>query len=108
MSFEGFLIHNCYIQTKVSSQNDLGEWLFTYTTPSESFACRMSPISAMERIDLTGRFDDVRYRCFCMPDIDLTVDNRLVYNSEVYRVKESIVDSSVHHRIAYLTLLEES
>ncbi|MBE3094892.1 MAG: hypothetical protein IMZ52_07650 [Actinobacteria bacterium] len=105
MTFSSLLVHNSYIQTKYSSQNSLGEWLFTYSSSSTPFACRMSPLSAMERIDLTGRFDDVRYRCFCEPDIDLTVDNRLVYNSETYRVKEVITDSSYHHKVSYLTEL---
>ena len=106
MTFESLLVHRCSLQTYVSSQNELGEWQLTYTTSPTSFNCRMSPLSAMERIDNTGRFDDVKFRCFCASSTQITVNNRVVYNGNIYRVKEEILDSSFHHKTSYLTLLE--
>jgi hypothetical protein len=105
MTFTSLLTHTAAIQTNVSSQNELGEWLLTYTTSSTPFACRMSPITAMERIDPTGRFDDVRYRCFSESSTRISVDNRVVYNGTVYRVKEVILDSSYHHKSSLLAEL---
>ena len=106
MTYESLLVHNIQLQTFISSQNDLGEWLNTYTTTATPISCRMSPISAMERMDLSGRFDDVRFRCFCASSAQITVNNRVIYNEKIYRVKESILDSSYHHRVCYLTELE--
>ena len=106
MTYESLLVHNIQIQTFVSSQNDLGEWLNTYTTTTTPISCRMSPISAMERMDLSGRFDDVRFRCFCASSAQITVNNRVVYNGKTYRVKEELMDSNYHHKICYLTELE--
>jgi hypothetical protein len=106
LTYDSLLVHKVQLQTYTSSQNALGEWLNTYTTTATPISCRMSPISAMERMDLSGRFDDVRFRCFCTSSAQITVNNRLVYNGKTYRVKESILESSYHHKIAYLTELE--
>jgi hypothetical protein len=99
-------VHKIQLQTFASSQNDLGEQLLTYTTTATPISCRMSPLSAMERMDLTGRFDDVRFRCFCASSAQISVSNRAVYNGKIYRVKEVILESSYHHKVAYLTELE--
>jgi len=57
----------------------------------------MSPITASERIELAGRLDDVRYRGFFKSGTSLTVDNRIKFESQYYRVKERYYDSSRHH-----------
>ena len=103
MTFSSLLTHSATLQTYASSQNSLGEWSLTYTTGATPFNCLMSPLSAMERIDLQGRFDDVRFRCFCASSTQITVNNRVVYNGTVYRVKESLIDSQYHHKVSYLT-----
>ena len=97
MSFESLLTHKCIIETKASSQNELGEMLNTYTSASTPISCRMDPISAMERMEMQGRFDDVRYICFTESSNRISVDNRVVYNGIVYRVREAILDSTFHH-----------
>lgn len=97
MSFTSLLTHRAALQTNASSQNELGEWIYTYTTASTPFDCRMSPISAFERMEPTGRFDDVRFRCFTESSNKISVDDRVVYNNTVYRVKEAILDSEYHH-----------
>ena len=91
------MTHKCTLQTKTSSQNALGEWLYTYTSASTPISCRMDPVSAMERMENTGRFDDVRFICFTESSNRVSVDNRVVYNAVTYRVKEAILDSTAHH-----------
>jgi len=105
MSFTSLLTHKCTLQAKSSSQNTLGEWSATYTSATTSISCRMSPISAMERMELQGRFDDVNYRLFTESSNRVSVDNRVVYNGTVYRVRECILDSNYHHWSSLLTEL---
>lgn len=102
MTYEGLLVHNMYLETKYSSQNSLGEWAATFSSATASTECRMSPLSAMERRDQTGRYDDVKYKCFCASSTNILKDQRLSWNSEQYRIKEVILDSSSHHKTAYL------
>ena len=97
MGYSNFLTHSCYIQTKASSQNYLGEWEYIWTSATTTTKCRMSPISAAERKDYPGRFDDVTFRGFFEPDSGVTVDNRIVYDSNTYLVREMILDSKEHH-----------
>lgn len=96
MSFSSLMTHKVSLQTKASSQNILGEWTNTWTTGSP-ISCRMSPISAMERMELQGRYDDIRYRLFTESSNRVSVNNQVVYNGVVYRVRESILDSQYHH-----------
>jgi len=102
MSYEGLLRHSMYLENKYSSQNSLGEWTYTYSSSSSPTECRMSPLSASERLDQTGRFDDVKYKCFCLSSSSITRNNRLSWNDEYYRIKEVILDSQGHHKTAYL------
>jgi len=98
------MTHTCTLQTKASSQNELGEWTETFTSTATPIACRMDPITAMERMEMTGRFDDVRYLCFTESSNRISVDNRVIYNGTTYRVKEAILDSQFHH---WETILSE-
>ena len=102
MSYEGLLIHDMYLETKYSSQDVLGSWEYTFSSATSTTDCRMSPLSAMERRDVTGRYDDVKYKCFCKSSSSITRDQRLTWNNEDYRIKEVIIDSSGHHKTAYL------
>ena len=97
MSFTSLMTHTCTLQAKTSSQNELGEWTNTFTSASTPISCRMDPISAMERMEMQGRFDDVRYICFTESSNRISVDNQVVYNGTTYRVKEAIMDSEFHH-----------
>jgi len=105
MTYEGLLNDSIRFQTKASSQNDLGEWTYSWTTGSTGVICRMSPLSAMERLDQTGRYDDVSYKCFCESSAAIIRGDRAVWNSDTYRIKEVILDSSKHHKTGYLVIL---
>jgi hypothetical protein len=103
MSFQSLLIHSCYIAPPASSQNTLGEWKFSWTYSTTATDCRMSPISDSERISSPGRFDNVSYRAFFMPDITIDLEYRLKYNNEYYRIIDVRLDSSSHHYSALVS-----
>ena len=105
MTYEGLLNNSILLRTRASSQNILGEWTFTYTNSTSPTKCRVSPLSASERIDRTGLFDNVRYKCFCLSGASISRDGEVVYNGDNYRVKEVIMDSSHHHKTALLQLI---
>jgi len=115
MSFEELLVHKIYKQTLTSSQNDFGEFAYTYITQtSRPITCRISPLTGNETIDTTGRYDNVRYKCFIsgtLPVSSLRMGDRIMYSSnltlsaDIYRVKELIIDSNSHHKTALLTQL---
>lgn len=105
MSFKSLLNKEVYLQTRASSQNDIREWAYTYTSATSTTKCRLSPLSMAERTDPTGRYDDVRYKGYFTYDTSIDKDSRLVYGGESYRVKECIVDSENHHRNCLLVLI---
>jgi len=106
MTFETLTdAHDIFLQTKASSSNELGEWEYTYTIATTATRCRMSPLSAKERTDQSGRFDDVRYKCFVPSSVNLQRDQRLEFRGETYQIKEVILDSSSHHKTGYVVLL---
>lgn len=102
MTYEELMNNSIYLQTKTTSTNDLGEPIYTWTTSSTPVSCRLNTLSAMERIDTTGRYKDVKYKCYCLSSASISVDNRAVYGGESYRVKEVYSDSSFHHKTALL------
>ena len=101
MTFTGLLIHTVTSQTATSSQNTLGEWTYSYANGS-SITCRCSPISAEQRTELSGYYDDVKYHCFMDDSESVSRGDKLIYNSNTYRVKEVILDSNSHHKTCLL------
>lgn len=104
MTFDSLLNTHINIQSKYSSQNSYGEWTYSYSGASTNTVCRLMPLTARERIDTTGLFDNVKYKCFCTSGTAIDRDNRITHAGETYRVREVIIDSSFHHKTA---LLEE-
>lgn len=109
MSFDALLIHTIYKQYVYSSQNTFGEWAYSYSSQTGSgITCRMAPWTIYydtdrgEKIRLSGKYEDIRYKCFMDVDEDVEIGDRIVYGSETYRVKEVIIDSSGHHKSALL------
>jgi len=97
MSFEGLLTHDAYLVTKASSQNYLGEWTYTWTDASTVTKCRMSPLTAEQRLLSSGRFDDITYTAFFASGVSLSFNNRVKFEGKYYEVKERYYDSSRHH-----------
>jgi len=105
MSYDSLLIHSVYLNSEASSQNDLGEWTVTYTQGTTAYDCRYSPIKAEEVTQLPGDYNDVRYKCFCKSSNTITRGMKVSDGNHDYRVKEVIIDSSGHHKTAYLVML---
>ncbi len=105
MTFESLLIHSIYKSTQTSSQNDLGEWLYTYTTGTTAISCRVNPLSNAERLDPSGWFSDVRYNIYMDESESISAGDRITYSSEEYDVKDCVTDSSSHNKKASVRLI---
>ena len=97
MSFSSLLVHTVYIQSKTTSSDGWGETIETWTTSSTGTKCRMSPISDEVRMQSAGRFENVDYKCFMEYGTSVTTDNRLVWGSETFMIREVKTDSMNHH-----------
>jgi len=104
MTFESLLVHKVSSQTKVSSQNALGEWSYSYTD-NAAITCRCSPVTASQTMLISGWYDDVKYNCFMDDSESVSRGDRLEYSGDTYRVKDIILDSSTHHKTALLVLI---
>jgi len=104
MTFDSLMIHNITKHSVVSSQNMLGEWTHTYTAGSTSIPCRINPLTAAEMTQLAGIYDDVKHKCYMKSSSTVTRGDRITYNDETYKVREVVIDSSSHHKTAYLVL----
>ncbi len=109
MSFDGLLIHKIYKNVPYSSQNDFGEWAYSYSTQTATgITCRVSPYSVLyhlsdkESILTTGKYDDVKYKCFMDYSENINTGDRVVYGSDLYRVRETMIDSNTHHKTVLL------
>lgn len=56
--------HSVYIGTKTTTTNEFGESTETWSYSSTITKCRLSPISLSDRIEMGGRFEDIKYRGF--------------------------------------------
>jgi len=106
MGLNSLLTHNVYIQTKSETTNAWGETTETWTTPSTTTKCRMSPISNEVRMKSVGRFENVEYEAFFASGTNITTDNRVVYNDNTYMVREVKIDSIGNHVEAMLERLQ--
>ena len=105
MTFESLLVDSIYLSTLTTTTNDFGETLETYTDGTTAIACRVNPITNAERLDPSGFFDNVQYKVY-MDYAELVVKgDHVTYDSEEYKVKNAITDSSASNKTAFLELL---
>ena len=104
MTFDSLLIDEVYKRTSTSSQNALGEWIYTYTTSTTAIKCRCSPVTGIRTTELQGFSDDIKYQCFMDADESVTRGDYLVFSSETYLVKDLTINSTDHHITALLAL----
>ena len=102
MSYESLLNNEIYLNTKASSQNAYHEWTYTYTTSSTPTICRMVPIRVADRVALPGIYDDVSYTCYTLSSASITRNSQVTYKGTQYKVKESEMDSQMHHKKSLL------
>lgn len=97
MAYKALLIHTCYIGTKTTTYNEFGEPIEDWTYSSEPIICRFQPINLSDRVEMGGRFEDIRYKVFFEEGVSVYLDSRIKYNNEYYVVNERYYDSSGHH-----------
>jgi len=102
MTFESLLNTNIYLRTRASSQNDLGEWTYTYTNSSSPIPSRVVPVTDRIKIDYPGLYEDVNYICYCTSSASISKDSEITYNNQVFRVREVVTDSSFTYKKALL------
>jgi len=88
-----------------SSQNTLGEWKLSWIYGTSPVSCRASPITAEQRVELAGLYDNVRYTLFLPSSSHITINNRIVYEGDYYRINDIRFDSSHHHLTALISQL---
>jgi len=103
MSFTSLLNHSCYKGTSASSQNSLGEWIYTWTYSTDEISCRALPITYAERVQAPTAYRDVTYKIYFPFGTGITIDNRLEYGGEYFRIVDIHPDSSHHHDTALVS-----
>jgi len=97
MSFDELLIHRVYLGTTSSSQNYLGEWKQSFSYSSTETKCRLSPVTAAERTSQPGLLDDVKYKAVFPSGTNISLGDRVSYQSKEYLIKEKYYNSTFHH-----------
>jgi len=105
MTYEGLLNTEVAIYTRTLTTNELGEKIETWSFSESGVKCRLVPISALERRELVGEYQDIRYKAYFLSSQSLDVDDRIKYNGEYYSVKEVLLDSSGNVKTALLKIL---
>ena len=102
MTFESLLEDEIYIQTAVSSQNELGEWEYTYSTTSTAIDARISPISDIDKKTIAGRWEKATLKAYIGYSENVSPGDRVVYGGQTYLVDNVVWDSSKHHKTIIL------
>ena len=97
MSYDGLLIHTCYIGTATETTNEFGETRESWSYSSTGTPCRFDPIRLEEKRELGGDYQDITYRVFLKSGAAVTLGTRIQYGSDYYLVKHRYYDSSGHH-----------
>jgi len=93
------------IYSRTPSSNALGEVEYTWSLSDSDVTCRLVPITAEERVGLTGEFKDVQYKAYFLSSQTITTDNRIKYNDSYFTVVSVYKDSEDYTQKAYLRKL---
>lgn len=97
MSYDGLMVHTCYIGTATETTNEFGETKETWSYSSTGTPCRVMPITLEEKRELGGDYQDIKYKVFFKSGASVTLGGRIQYSSTYYLVRERYYDSSGHH-----------
>ena len=97
MTFDSLLIHTCYLGIKTTTTNALGEIKESWSYSTTATKCRMSPVSASQKLELPGEYQDVKYLAFFKPDVNISAGDRIKFNGNEYLIKSASLDSTSHH-----------
>jgi len=93
MAFEDLLTDTIYKYTLTSSQNELGEWVTSYTSSSAAINARVMPLTDEERMVIAGLYPHVRLKVYVPYSTSIKLGDLISYNGEMYRVEEAVWDS---------------
>ena len=97
MTFDSLMNKQCYIGTRASSSNYLGDFTYSWTYSTSPTKCRLQPIGLSDRVDFPGEWQDIRYRGYFKSGAGVNLGNQIKYNNQIYTVRERYMDSSDHH-----------
>jgi len=92
MTFESMLEHTIYKYTLTSSQNELGEWVASYTT-SGSIDARFIPASDEDVAYYGGRYENLAGKIYVDYSESIKPGDRISYENQMYLVNEVLYDS---------------
>ena len=93
MVFEDLLTDTIYRYTLTSSQNELGEWVTSYTSSSTAINARVMPLTDEERMVIAGLYPHVRLKIYTPYSASVKHSDLISYNGEMYRIEEVLWDS---------------
>jgi hypothetical protein len=91
--------------TETTSKNDFGEDVESWNYEESGIKCRLVPISAKQKNEMPGEYEDVKYTGYFLSTQSLSTDDRIVYDSDTFRVREVYDDSSGYVRKTLLSLV---
>ena len=80
-----------YINTPTT--NDIGEPEPSWSLHTNNIVCRFSPVSLEEAKELEGVNIFALYKCYILPGQDMSSQDRIEWNSDMYEIVEIKVDS---------------
>lgn len=91
--YSSMLNNTCERWCSTSTTNDIGEEEYTYTLHTGNIKCRFSPISLEESKGLSGINIEAKYKCYILPDQDISSQDRIKWNGITYEITEVKIDS---------------
>jgi len=86
MSYNSLLISSCKVQTKtITHDSDTNQQIESWADTA-TLACRFSDLSGSEKIVDNIKFKDATHKCYILYRNILSETQRIVFNSENYRI----------------------
>lgn len=89
--------------TQSISSNAWDEDSESWNYEESGIRCRLQPISAVQRKELPGEFEDVKYNAYFLSTQTITTEDEIHFGDNSYRVREVMDDSSGYVRKALLS-----
>jgi len=97
MSFESLLNKTVNVESRVESQNAMGEVSNAWSVLHANMPCRIQPNKVSERNNTSGEYFVAPFTIYALTSYAIADDDRIVDVSTVYEVIRASKDSSDHH-----------
>lgn len=91
--YSSLLTNKCARYCNTPTVNDLGENEPSWALHTDNIKCRFSPVSLEEAKELSGINIYATYKCYILPDQDISTHDRIEWNSDFYEIVEVKIDS---------------